>query len=210
MEHIFDINGKFFSAFTRLADIILLNILFIIVCLPIVTVGTALCALYQTAMQIAEHTDSYIHRDFFRNLKQGLHPNGLAGLLSAGCVCICVLNLRTLPFLHKGSSGIVLFWLQLLFLFCLYVFLLYISILPKPYRRTLKNALHNVFYLAFKHLPISLICLCISLLPVGCFLLFPGKIKWILSFLLTVGFSLISLAHSFLLLKVLRQENIEL
>nr|WP_076777166.1 DUF624 domain-containing protein [Lachnoclostridium phocaeense] len=210
MEHIFDINGKFFSMFTRLADIILLNILFIISCLPIVTVGTALCALYQTAMQITEHTESYIHQDFFRNLKQGLYPNGLAGLLSTGCVCICVLNLRTLPFLHKGSAGIVLFWLQLLFLFCLYVFLLYISILPKPYRRTLKNALRNVFYLAFKHLPTSLVCLCISLLPVGCFLLFPGEVKWILSFLLTVGFSLISLAHSFLLLKALKRESIEL
>ena len=83
MEHIFDINGKFFfyvHPSGRYESC--LNILFIISCLPIVTVGTALCALYQTAMQITEHTESYIHQDFFRNLKQGLYPNGLAGLLS--------------------------------------------------------------------------------------------------------------------------------
>lgn len=210
MEHIFDMNGKFFSAFTRLADIILLNILFIITCLPVITIGAALCALYQTALQIVQHKESYIHQDFFSNLKQGLYPNGVAGLFSIGCVCICVLNFRTIPFLHKGSTGIVLFCMQLLFLFCLYVFLLYINILPKPYRMTLKNTLHNVFYLAFKYLPISLICLCISLLPVGYLLLFPGEMKWVLSFLLTAGFSVISLAHSFLLLKVFKRENIEL
>lgn len=210
MEHLFSVDGKLFSVYSRLVDLILLNILFVITCIPIVTAGMALCALYQTTLQINEHTESYIYRDYFRNLKQGLHPNGVAGLLATGCIGICLLDLRALPFLQASAAGMILLCLQLLFLFILYLFLLYISSLPKPYRQTFRNASRNAFYLAFKYLPISLTCVCISLLPAGCLLLFPGQTKWISFFILTAGFSLIALAHSYLLLKIFKKEDMEL
>lgn len=209
MEHIFNTDGKFFSAFSRLADLILLNALFILACIPVITTGAALCALYQTTLKMAGGRESYIHRDFFQNLKQGLHPNGTAGLLSIGCICLCLVNIISLPTLYKGAVGMTLLCLQLLFLLFLYLFLLYISILPKAYRRTLKNAARNAFYLALKYLPSSLICLCISLLPAGCVFLFTARINWIVSFLLTAGFSSIAFIHSFLLLKILKKEKIE-
>lgn len=72
MERIFPMDGKFFTFITKLSDLLLLNVLFIITCLPILTIGVSLTALYQTTLQLADNTDSYILRNYFSNWKQNL------------------------------------------------------------------------------------------------------------------------------------------
>lgn len=68
--------GKFWGFMERLADIFALNTLFLLSCLPFVTVGAALAALYETWFQFQSGTNSTLFHTYWRalahNLKQGV------------------------------------------------------------------------------------------------------------------------------------------
>lgn len=53
----FDVNGKFFGALSKLADMVIINILFIICCIPVFTIGTAITALYSVTLKMAQNKE---------------------------------------------------------------------------------------------------------------------------------------------------------
>ena len=46
MDRIFNMDNKFFTFMSRVADLIILNLLFLLCCIPIVTIGPAITAMY--------------------------------------------------------------------------------------------------------------------------------------------------------------------
>jgi len=66
----FSYDSKFGQLFLKLAYGCCLNILWLICCLPIVTIGASTTALYYTCFKIAKDEGSYITTMFFRSFKQ--------------------------------------------------------------------------------------------------------------------------------------------
>lgn len=54
----------------RLFDLIILNLLFIFSCIPIVTIGAALSAIYQVLFKIIDKKDPYIFKGYLKALKE--------------------------------------------------------------------------------------------------------------------------------------------
>lgn len=85
-----NLNAPFFQFINTAFDFVILNICFILTCLPVFTIGAALTALYTVTMAEAEDkglpfTKTYFHtftRCFIRS-----------SLLFAGCICIGALLL---------------------------------------------------------------------------------------------------------------------
>ena len=71
----FSPDSKFMEIFGRITDLILLNILFLITCLPLFTIGASLSALYTMTFRLMREEYSGIIRSYFRafkdNFKQG-------------------------------------------------------------------------------------------------------------------------------------------
>ncbi|WP_162012681.1 DUF624 domain-containing protein [Streptococcus sp. S784/96/1] len=62
-------NSKLFKGITEIAQYIGLNFLFLIVCLPIITVGPALSALFRVTFNQIDNQGGYIIIDFIKELK---------------------------------------------------------------------------------------------------------------------------------------------
>lgn len=85
-----NLNAPFFQFINTAFDFVVLNICFILTCLPVFTIGAALTALYTVTMAEAKDkglpfTKTYFHtftRCFIRS-----------SLLFAGCICIGALLL---------------------------------------------------------------------------------------------------------------------
>ena len=58
-------DNKFFSFMSLVGDIILLNVLFVITAIPIVTAGISLTALYTSIKKRIRGQESYAARDYF-------------------------------------------------------------------------------------------------------------------------------------------------
>ena len=63
---LFSMDGKFLENFNRITDLVTLNILWLLCCIPIITIGASTSALYQVTLQIAENRDSNNSKEFFK------------------------------------------------------------------------------------------------------------------------------------------------
>ena len=58
MDRIFNMDNKFFTFMGRVADLIILNLLFLLCCIPIVTIGPAITAMYYVTMKMVSASGS--------------------------------------------------------------------------------------------------------------------------------------------------------
>ena len=65
----------------RLGDIIILNLIFVVTSLPVITIGTALSALYAVAMKLARGEDPSILKEYMKAFKQNMKPATISWLI---------------------------------------------------------------------------------------------------------------------------------
>ena len=64
---LFNLDSPLMQFLNKVADLMWLNVLTLICCIPIVTVGPALTALHYMALKIARDEECYIARDYFNH-----------------------------------------------------------------------------------------------------------------------------------------------
>ncbi len=71
---IFDIDGPVMQVLNKIANLMILNFLTILCCLPIFTVGAALTALHYMCLKIIRNEDTYICKGYFKAFKEAFKP----------------------------------------------------------------------------------------------------------------------------------------
>lgn len=78
MSKLFDQDNMFFAIMGVLFDLVVLNVLTLLCCIPIVTAGASFTAMHGVLWHMVRHEETYVARQFFdsfkRNLKQTLLP----------------------------------------------------------------------------------------------------------------------------------------
>ena len=69
MGRFFNMDSPVMNFLGRVADLVWLNILYIICCLPIFTIGAATSALYYVTMKMVADEEGYITKSFFKSFK---------------------------------------------------------------------------------------------------------------------------------------------
>ena len=173
---LFSMDGKFLSGFNKVTDLVTLNLLWILCCIPIVTIGASTSALYQVSMQIAEDRDSYITRSFFQAFRENFKQATIVWLatLIVGAVLISDMFIVSHFFASSGMSVI----LGLLFVICVLLFAgsLYFFPVIAYFRNSTKKIFTNSFRLAFGRLGTTLQLFLIGLIPMIVLTLFRDKI----------------------------------
>ncbi len=91
MGQFFSAEGPIFRFMTVIGNMILATILWMIGCLPVITVGTSTAALYYTTVKSVRKEVGYVHTEFWRGYKNNLRYGTLstvAFLLLAGLLWI--------------------------------------------------------------------------------------------------------------------------
>ena len=77
MNSLFNPDNPIFHFLSRIADIIFLNLLFLLCCIPIITVGPSISALYYCMLKIIRNRDSSITGMFFHSFRENLKQGSL-------------------------------------------------------------------------------------------------------------------------------------
>ena len=108
MDRLFNMDNKFFTVMGRVADLIMLNVVFLICCLPIVTIGASLTALHYVTLKMARNEESYIIRSFFKSFKQNFKQATVINLIMLAVAAILYMDLRIVGNIERNNvSGIV-------------------------------------------------------------------------------------------------------
>ena len=75
----------FIRMLSRVGDAMLLSILFVLSCVPIITIGTAFTSLYYTAMKGISGDDGYIWKFYTRSFKQNFKQATGMWMLFSSC-----------------------------------------------------------------------------------------------------------------------------
>lgn len=202
MGQLFNMDNPFFRAMGKLMDLIILNLICTICCIPVITIGPALTALFYVTMKMVKNEEGYIVQGFFKSFRQNLKQGILINLLMLGFGFFLIMDFRILNTL--GNSHKIVFTL-LIFVSVIYVFVfLYLYPVLAKFDNTIRNTLLNSLMMALSNLPYTLLMLFITIAPFLVLYFTPiERIQsLLLLFLFLFGGSLIAYANSFFFVRI--------
>lgn len=201
MSKFFGIDTPLWRFFSKLADLVILNFCFLICCIPVITIGASLTALYYTSLKMSEGDVTSVTREFFHAFRKNFRQAAVMWLISLAVLALTALDL----YLSTGFQSIlrpILHTAVLIFGLVFYMIILYAFPLLARFENTTINMFKNAFIMCIRHLPYTLIMAFISLAPVLIFLISPTSLPLIAMIYMLVGFGLTAFANSFLFSKI--------
>ncbi len=206
MKNLLNPEGALFQMLSRIGDMILLNVLFLICCVPVVTIGASLAALHRMLQEIVYDTDSSTVKGFFRAFRANFKQATLFWiiLLIVGVSLYCDFLLIITFF--SGTEAAKWMLILLAVLVCVVVCVAsYMIPLMVRYSNTLRQHLGNAVVLAIIKLPKTIGMVLLNLLPLILFLLSPAVFMQTLIFWLVIGFAFVAFLESTMLKTVFDQ-----
>ncbi len=157
-------NNPILGMLSKLADLLFLNILILIACLPIITIGASLTAGHFVALRI-KRDEAKVFSDFWRSFKENFRQATFVWFILAS-LSISILVL--LWFYGKGS--VLLSITSIIAL--LFVFMLGLWVFPLLSRFVYStgNLIRNSFVLCFRHMFHTIAMFIGAMLPIACLL----------------------------------------
>ena len=92
LKKLFDMDNPVMQALSTAADLLVLNLLTLLCCLPVVTAGAAWTALHDVVYKIVQQEETYPYRMFFPAFKANLKKGIPLGLIFLGAACVIIMN----------------------------------------------------------------------------------------------------------------------
>ncbi len=185
MNTLFNLDNGFFRFMGKVFDMIVLDILTLIVCIPIVTIGPALTALYYVTLKIVRDEEGYVVRGFFKSFKQNFKQGFLLELIVAAAAIILYFDLGVV-YNWMGQNGSIL--IRLLFYALVGLALLsvvtavYIFPILAKFDNPVKKVLVNSVMMAVRHLPNSILMVVVIIAAGVSIYIYPIMIFFVIGF----------------------------
>jgi len=169
--------AKFWEWLQRLGELVLLNLCFLLCCLPLITVGPALSGMYAACFRFDTPREAGAVRTFFRSFRSCLRQGVFFWLAEAGMAALCC---RAALALYADGSFFRYSYIPFLVLLVVVLMiagLLYplIALFQNDWKTTLRNAV----ILSLGNLPRALCVAALNAFPVVFFLASPGLfLRW--------------------------------
>lgn len=171
MRQLFDLDSPLMVGLTRIADIIILNILFLVCCIPVFTIGPAITAMYYVTLKMVRNEDCYIVKSFFKSFKQNFKQAVAIWMIILATITVVAIDFRIidggasdLRGLTANVSGAVLI---VLFVTCIIISFVVSYVFPilAKFDNTVKNTIKNAFFMSMRHLPYTILIILINIIP---------------------------------------------
>ena len=164
---LFNPDSRIMIFLSRVADLVILNILWLVCCVPVVTIGASTTAMYHVIRHWQKDSVSSIMRDFFQSFKEDFKQATPVYLILLIPTVAVVIN-AMLIFNPENSAAVPSYLLVIWFISAL--ILLFISSFVYPvmafFADTLFKTLRNAMVLALANLPRTILISILNLLPV--------------------------------------------
>lgn len=164
---LFNPDSRIMIFLSRVADLVILNILWLVCCIPVVTIGASTTAMYHVIRHWQKDSVSSIMRDFFQSFKDDFKQATPVYLILLIPTVAVVMN-AMLIFNPENSAAVPSYLLVIWFISAL--ILLFISSFVYPvmafFADSIFKTLRNAMVLALAHLPRTILISVLNLLPV--------------------------------------------
>ncbi|MDE6663858.1 MAG: DUF624 domain-containing protein [Lachnospiraceae bacterium] len=192
MDKLFDIDSPFIQFLNRVADLMILNFLVMICCLPVFTIGASYTAMHYVLLKMVRKEEGYLLRGFFKSFKQNFKQATLIWL--GMLVLIAFFGVDFWIFRYSEMEFSKFFMIIFLALALVFAFTaVYVFPVLARFDNSIKNILKNSVSLAILNPPKTILMTVAYVLPLG--LMYFFDYAWMLAFLF--GISLPAYASAF-------------
>lgn len=138
---------------TKIADLMVLNILFCVTSIPLITIGASWTALYSVTLKMVRDEEGSVSRSYFRSFCQNFRQATLLWLGVLVVLALLVLDIRVLNGMAGGTApGLLRVGVEILALLGIMV-LQYLFPSLARFEASLADTLKNACMMALAHLP---------------------------------------------------------
>ncbi|WP_196812007.1 YesL family protein [Schleiferilactobacillus shenzhenensis] len=197
MARFFALDGKAYRTLQSMYQLLVLNLMFVIGCLPVVTIGASLSALYGMALKLDDPSTVQVAPGFWHAYRKNLVQGSVLGWLVMGLVAGMIAFYWWIGKVVGPSSPLMVAVIALYAI--LFLTVMYIFPLVGRYQETIGQVLHNAVTLAIGNAWESVV---MFLLMIAVVFYLPFKYHWIAIIVLVMGFAGTAYLQSWLLQRV--------
>lgn len=158
MGRLFSPDNPVMQFISKIFDLVVLNLIFILGCVPVVTIGASISALYYVSLKMVRGEDPYIWQNFWKAFRQNFKQSTIVWLLS-----LLVFAVLGMDFYIINSQDTTLFavirvclWVVCIFLVSMF---LYLFPIISNFVCTVGQAVKNAALMTIGHLPFTVLLL---------------------------------------------------
>lgn len=192
MANILNYDNKFFQIINKLVDCFYISLLWIIFCIPIVTIGTSTTAMYYTVNKVLRGNRGYVWRSFWDSFKSNFKQSAIIWLICLAAGILLGLDAYiTYQMLANGEKIGVLYYIFLVMLVFLVLWMCYLFSYTARFENSIKLIMRNCAMIAIANLPKTFLIFVLLVLAVFIvyllpflILLVPALVTWSLNAIL--------------------------
>lgn len=177
MNNFFNPENTFFSALGKIVDMFIVNLLWLLLCLPVVTIIPATTAMYYTVVKVIRKERSYVIKEFFRSFKRNIKQGIGLSVLFAVFFVVQYIDFQYAYLLMKEGqeTGSTFFGIFLVIAVCLVAVFCYVCPVLSRFEMKFSGILKTAFFMSARHLltTVGLIVILAAVL-LGSYILVPG------------------------------------
>ena len=204
MRSFFNMEGPFFVFMNKVADLFILNILFIICCLPVITIGASFTAMSYVTLKMKDGNEGYVWKSFFHSFKQNFRQATLIWLIMLFFAAVLILDFLVMRS-QTGGAWILMRYGVIVGAVVWSILFLYVFPTLARFYNSIRRTFSNALLLALANAPKTLLMLLATALAVvatiwsGTTIAY-GALVWMM-----FGFAILSLIYSTLQIGLFRK-----
>ena len=199
-------DSPLFRFLGRIADLMIVNVMFLVFSIPIVTIGASATAMYTVLFRLADDTCGGVIVTFWNAFRENFKKSTLLFLILLVPIILVLYELWFYnvneAIIGRGILNTVLFAIPVLIV----TFTVsYCFPLTAFFENTIGNTLKNALLMAIAHLPVSLLMAFLNLLPIILLYFVTEFFLRMLFLFLLLGFAAIAYANALLLRQIFKR-----
>ena len=195
-------DSRFSRILNRLTELVLLNFVFILTCLPILTIGVSVTALSSTTLKMVRNEEGYIFQGYFKDFAANFKQATAFWIIEL--LLYFQLHVLSVAAAVNGGFMIQAYTVITWALGILYsIYFLFVFPLTATFRNTFLQIAKNAFVMIISHLPWVLAAYLIVAAPLAVsFGINTRILQFAMLFWILMGFALVTFLSSFFLNRV--------
>ncbi|MFI3173058.1 MAG: YesL family protein [Eubacteriales bacterium] len=198
MKQEYNYDNKISAIGRKAADLLILNIIFVVTCIPLFTIGAAVTALYDVTLKMVKDRESYIVKSYFKSFKANFKRSTALWLVIAIIFGVILGDLKIISVLDSDFWFVIRALLISIFII-IWVIVSYIFPLQARFILTWKQTWRNAIALSIKHLKCTIPIVVLNSIYIPAAFVEGDLALYVSAIYLFVGFAFVAYINSLLI-----------
>lgn len=174
--------SRFVQACMKISDLIILNVIFLVCCIPVITIGASITGLYYTTLKmVRDQETSPIYKNFFASFRQNFKQSTIVWLIMLVFGGFLYVDFRITTVMEGATARSLLFGFLIVMLIIYLCIWAYVFPMIARFENTTGNMIRNAMRMSAMKIQYTFPILVLNLSPLLVLFVDGELIKWFLA-----------------------------